>query len=168
MSLYAGLPLFAILITLQTTVVQAIVPYIMLHPNLILLAVIVCATKGGPRAGAAWGAFGGLLIDLSSAGTLGSATIALAVAGALGGLAHGLPVMLPQLVPLVAAALGTVVFTLIYMLLLHLAGWDFHWIITIYEVILPSALINLIAMPLIYPLVGRLHKRHGSQPEFGF
>lgn len=168
MNLYRGALLLLLLAPFQGVLANWLAPITDLHPNLVMLAVVGIGINSSPRGGAAWGAFAGLLLDLVSAGPLGVCALSLALVGFLCGLVQAMPVFVPQLIPPVAAAVGAVVFDLSSMLLLHLAGCDFNWLAIIYEVILPSALLNLLTMPLMHWLLVRLRGKTRPRPEFGW
>ncbi|MDA8219211.1 MAG: rod shape-determining protein MreD, partial [Dehalococcoidales bacterium] len=118
--------------------------------------------------GAIWGAVGGLLLDLASIGPLGSSALALAAVGYLSGFGQDAALRVNRLLPLLAACTGTVVFDLFHMLLLQLSGWDFNWVIVIYEIVLPSSLLNVVVMPLVYGSVYWLERRLNPRAEIGW
>ena len=163
-----GVPLLLILATCQAVVAQLLAPVTDLRPHLVLLAVIAIGLLGGMRSGAIWGAVGGLALDLASAGPFGGMTLCLALAGLLSGLGQTEALRFNRLLPLEAAFAGTLVVDLLYMLLLLLGGWDFNWIVAIYEVVLPSSLINLLAMPAIYGLCYWLRRRLRPRSEIAW
>ena len=110
----------------------------------------------------------GLVFDLSSAGPPGAGLLPMALVGLLSGLGQVSSRRSNRLLPVQAALLGTVVFDLIYMLLLQLSGWGFSLIVAIYEVALPSAVLNLLLMPAVYGLFTWLWQRARSGREIGF
>lgn len=168
MSPYVGLPLLFALGAMQGWLAQALAPLTFVRPELLVLSAIACGLLGGFRAGLAWGAVAGLVFDLSSAGPPGAGLLPMALVGLLSGLGQVSSRHSNRLLPVQAALLGTVVFDLIYMLLLQLSGWGFSLIVAIYEVALPSAVLNLLLMPAVYGLFNWLWQRARSGREIGF
>ena len=169
MSPFVGLPLFLVLGTLEAWLAHALAPLTVLRPDLLLTSAIACGLLGGYRAGLAWGAVAGLIFDLLSAGPVGAGLLPMTLVGLASGLAQGRSLLLSsRLLPLQAALVGTVVFDLIYMLLLQLSGWGFSLIIAIYEVALPSALLNALLMPAVYGVFYWLWQRARSGREYGY
>jgi hypothetical protein len=111
---------------------------------------------------------GGLGLDLVSAGPLGTAMLPATVVGFLAGFGQMAALRMHRLLPLEAAAAGAVVYGLMHMLLLHLSGWDFNLIVAIYEVVLPSALVSLIALPPLYGLFYWMQRRARTKSELGW
>ncbi|MHB1005822.1 MAG: rod shape-determining protein MreD [Chloroflexota bacterium] len=160
-----GLPLFILFAALQAVLGHVLSSVPGARPQLVVLAVVTCGLMNGPRNGAVWGALGGLALDLASAGPVGTAVLPLVLTGFLSGFGQTAALRLHRLLPLEAGVAGAVVYGLLHMLLLQLSGWDFNWIVAIYEVILPSALISLFAMPLVYGLIYWLERRLRPRAE---
>lgn len=160
--------LFVLLAALQGALAQALVHLPVPHPELVVLAAISAGLLNGPRGGAAWGVFGGLLLDLTSAGPLGASAFPLGLVGFLSGFGDTGALRSNRLLPLQAGFVGTVVFGLLRMLLLLLSGWGFNWIVAIYEVVLPAALVSLPFVPVVYGLLYWLRRRSRSRPEIGW
>lgn len=154
-----GLPIFILLVGVQSVLGHLLAPFPGPRPMLVPLAVISCGLLYGPRSGALWGAVGGVGLDLASAGPLGAATLPAIAVGFLSGFGHLAALRVHRFLPLELAAVGAVGYGLLHMLLLLLSGWDFNWIVAIYEVVLPSALVSLPLMPLVYGLLYWVRRR---------
>ncbi|MHB1131283.1 MAG: rod shape-determining protein MreD [Chloroflexota bacterium] len=168
MSAYLGIPFILILGTLSGWLATLPTPITPLRPNLLLLAAVSSGLLGGYPAGLLWGGIAGLAFDLLSAAPLGAGLIPLAGVGLLSGIGQAGAVHFNRLLPLQAALLATVVFDLGHMLLLHLSGWTFNVIVALYEVTLPSALLNLLVMPAVYWMISFLWQRSRSSRESGW
>ncbi len=160
--------LFVLLVALQSVLAHALAYLSLPQPELVVLMAISAGLLNGPRSGAAWGIFGGLLLDLASAGPLGASAFPLGLVAFLSGFGETGALRSNRLLPLQAGFVGAVVFGLLRMLLLLLSGWGFNWIVAIYEVVLPASLVSLPFVPVIYGLLYWLRRRSRSRPEIGW
>lgn len=168
MNPFIGVALFLVLAALQSSLAHVLAPLPGARPHIVVLAAISCGLLYGPRSGALWGTIGGFALDLASAAPVGANTLPLAIVGFLGGFGEYAAFRVNRLLPLQAAFAGAIVFDLLHMILLQLSGWDFNVIVAIYEVVLPSALISLPGMPVVYGLFLWLRRRSRTRPEIGW
>ena len=119
LSFYLAIPMMAILVVLQSTVLSKL-PIFGVVPQLWLLATIAWALQNGLRQGFVWALIAGIFVDLFSASPLGVTTLALMASVAV---VVFIQRHLPEnrlLLPAVLGAVATLVFWLVYLLLLRI------------------------------------------------
>ncbi len=160
MTLYLVVPFLVVVAVLQTTFIVHLTIW-GVHPDLPLLVVAGWSLLRGPREGAVWGFIAGVVVDLLSGAPFGAATLSLTIVGLLAGLGRA-TVFRSRLVLLLATAfLGTIVYDLIFMVVLAISGRTVVWLDGLLRIIIPSALINAVLMPLVYWLMRSMQKRVG-------
>jgi len=110
-----------------------------------------------------WGFIGGLCVDLLSGGPFGASSVGMMTVGLLSGQGAtnlfkgnlGLPVLL---VPL-----GTALYYALIVVVLALTGRAPALDISVTQAILPAAVINLIAMPVVYMFMRWLDRKTERQ-----
>jgi rod shape-determining protein MreD len=118
-TLYLAIPLMAVLVVLQATILPRF-PIFGVIPQFLFLLALAWGMIHGWQEGIVWAFVAGILLDLLSAGPLGVTSLAMLVAvGVASLLQKGFPesrIFMPVLLAFVA----TVVFWLVYLLLLRI------------------------------------------------
>jgi rod shape-determining protein MreD len=158
MNLYFTIPFLFLLAIFQTTAA----PQIRIAGgslNLLLLCVMSWEQIEARGEGYEWAFIGGLALDLLSGGPFGASILGLLAATFIANrLSSGL--FRDRLfLPLVTAVAGTFAYNGIYLLLLRIFGVPINWADAIVQVILPSAILNMLASPIIARLMLALHRR---------
>jgi len=127
--------------------------------ELTLLLVIAWGIRRGLEESLLWALIGGIAVDLFSAAPFGTSVVsygcAAAVAGSLGPLLR----QVSALLPLAITPLAVVIAALAAAAAMALAGWPVPWPSTVALVILPTMLVDSLAMLVVYPLVSALDPR---------
>jgi rod shape-determining protein MreD len=150
------------LLVLAASIQSTIIPLMKVggaKPDLVLLMVISWSLLRGSRDGLGWGFIGGLCLDVLSGGPLGASSIALMVASLLSGQGETNIYKGNLLLPIILAVLGTLVYCGILLVVLELTGRPVSLIASISQVILPAAVMNMVAMPFVYALMRWLDQR---------
>ena len=158
MSSYLTLAILLVLSLLQSTWM----PHITLlgvHPDLVLLAVTSWSLLRGSQEGMLWALVGGVATDLFSGGPFGVITLSLLVVSFLSGLGEKTVFRFDLLIPILVIPLATLVYDGVLLVLLSVLGWPSQWGANFVQVILPSALVNTLGMPLVYILLRTLDRR---------
>jgi rod shape-determining protein MreD len=161
-SIYAVVPLLMVVAILQTTVAPRVV-VLGVFADLPLLVVVSWSLLRGPREGMIWGFISGFMVDLLSGAPFGSATLALMAVGLLSGLSATTAIRGHLTLPLVAAPVATVLYNLILLLVVRFSGTAVPWLDSIYQIILPSALLNAALVLVVYGGMRWLHLRFGQE-----
>ena len=127
-------------------------------PDLMLLFVASWGLTRGVRDGVAWGFAGGVMLDLVSGAPFGGHTIALSLASAVAGLGATNLLRLGLGLPLAIVVASTIVYDLALAAFLGISGRAVNWLDLMMRVVLPSILLNLLAMPLVFWIVRALHR----------
>ena len=158
MSLYFVIPFMALLAIFQATAA----PQIRIAGgslNLLLLCVMSWEQIEARGEGYVWAFIGGLFLDLVGNGPFGASVLALLaatfVASQLGGGLFRDRVLLP----LVTAVAGTFAYNGVYLVLLRIFGVPVNLVDALVQIVLPSALLNLLASPIVARLMLALHRR---------
>jgi rod shape-determining protein MreD len=125
-SLYVAIPLFALLIVLQTSLLPAL-NIAGIAPQLALLAAISWALRRGPVEGMVWAFLAGMLWDIFSYTPLGTTALSLMVALLA---IRPLQQILPEnrfLLPVLLTGLVFALYLLVSLVLLRLTGHAFSW-----------------------------------------
>jgi len=156
MNLYLALVSLLLATALDTT----IAPYLSLigiRPDLVLLVVVATSIVRGGEEGIVWGILGGLLLDLYTGLPFGLSIIALAITAYVTKVGEDNLFSNILVLPLAAAFVGTMIYDLILMAGLQAAGWSIDWGEELLHVVVPSAFLNAILMPVIYVIIRQLH-----------
>jgi rod shape-determining protein MreD len=121
--------------------------------DLVLLLVAAWSIRRGVEAGLVWAMIGGIAVDVLSAGPFGLSIVTFGLAAVIaGGFGPGLrrsSIALPlALIPLVS-----IIATLAGALIMQALGRPISWPVIVATVALPSALLDTIAILIVYPLV---------------
>ncbi|OGO06644.1 MAG: rod shape-determining protein MreD [Chloroflexi bacterium RBG_13_56_8] len=128
-------------------------------PNLVLILTISWVLLRGAGEGLLAALVGGLMLDVFSGTPFGLATISLFVASYLAGLGETNVFRTARLLPYVAIALATLVYNGLFLLLAQLMGRVVLWGPSLYRILLPAMIVNLLGMPVIYGLCAWVLKR---------
>ena len=153
---YLSIPVLAIVVVIQTTVV----PEIRLGnamPDLVLTLVLAWSLMAGFQQGIVWAMVGGLLQDLVSAAPLGTTSLALVVVIALASLVFGQISPRNLVYPALAAGGGTVVAHVVTLVVLVVVGRTLPVIDQLVSVTLPSLVYNAVVMIPVYRLLGMFY-----------
>ena len=162
MSIYFVVPLLAVVALVQTTIVPRLTVW-GVFANLPLLFVVSWGLLRGRKEGAVWGFVAGLAVDLFSGAPFGAATLALMASGFLAGLGAASILHAHFALPLAVAFLATVVYGLCFMAVMQIAGQPVIWWENFWRILLPSAALNAVLMPLVLLPMRSLYDRFHQQ-----
>ena len=158
MSLYFVIPFMALLAIFQGTAA----PQIRLAGgslNLLLLCVMSWEQIEARGEGYVWAFIGGLFLDLIGGGPFGGSILAMLAATFVASLLGGGLFRDRLLLPLVTAVAGTLAYNGVYLAILRIFGIPVNLVDALVQVVLPSALINMLASPIVARLMLALHQR---------
>ena len=158
MSLYFVVPFLALLAVFQATAA----PQIRIAGgslNLLLLCVMSWEQIEARGEGYAWAFVGGLTVDLISGGPFGTSALALLAATFIANQLGGGMFRDRVIIPLVTAVAGTFAYNGVYLIVLRLFGIPIDLVSAIPQVIVPSALLNMLASPIVARLMLALYHR---------
>ena len=166
MTIYIFVPLLVIAAILQASVISHMSIW-GVFADLPLLVVTSWSLLRGVREGVLWGFVGGVAVDLLSGAPFGAATLSMMVVGALAGLGKTGVFRTHVVLQVLAMFLATVVYDLVFLLILWLSGspnlGPAIWLDSLVRIILPSALMNAVLMPLVFVVVRMLSNRFGQE-----
>ena len=173
---YFTIPFLLIVAILQSTAAPRLAVY-GARPDLMLVSVIVWTLLAafrmrelqytgeppslwrGINDGVVWGFTGGMFLDLLSGAPVGLSALALMIAALVVGIfAVGIAGSTPILV-IVATPLGTLAYHLVFLTGLALTGRPAFWSVNLSRVILPSVVLNLALIPVVYLLLSPLNRQ---------
>ncbi len=134
--------------------------------DLPLLIVVSWGLLGAPGQAAVWGLTAGLFLDLLSGLPFGTQTFALASIGLLLGLTQTTIFQTNLILPPAAMFAATFAYNIIILAVLSTLGWAIQWDEYALRVILPTAILNTIALPAVYFPLQRLYHRTNPQVEW--
>ncbi|MBN1401485.1 MAG: rod shape-determining protein MreD [Anaerolineae bacterium] len=162
MSLYLGLPVSILLAILQSAVTSRLQIF-GVSPNLALLFTVGWVLFCGVRQGIAVALVGGLVLDALSGAPFGFSTLSLLLASLVAGLGESNVFRTAWFLPYLVIALATLAYEGTLMFLLRMAGRPMVWAPALGRIVFPEALLNLLFMPLVYMLLGRLRVIWGPE-----
>lgn len=118
-------------------------------PNLILMLAVLHSIFQGPKQGAIWGFFLGLLTDIYLGRFIGMNALAIGITSLLVGILAQRAFKENILVPIFAMFFGTLFNELVYLILGKLNGLYWPWQLWLWRA-LPTAVFNTCLVPLIY------------------
>jgi len=153
---------FALLIALvlfQTTVMPHI-HFIGVQPDLLLMVVTSWSLLRGAEAGMLWALIAGVALDLVSGAPFGMSTLPLLLVSFGAGLGqHGI-FRFELVIPILVIPLATLIYQAAMLAWLKVfSGWPVLWGEGLSRVVLPSMLVNTLAMPVVYWLLRLLSRR---------
>lgn len=158
MNLYFVVPFLTLLAVFQATAA----PQIRIaggSVNLLLLCVMSWEQIEARGEGYIWAFIGGLAVDLISGGPFGASVLSLLAAAFIANTLGGGLFRDRVLLPLVTAVAGTFAYNGVYLLIMGVFGIPIDMMTAITQVILPSALINMLVSPIVARLLLALHRR---------
>ena len=158
MNLLGLFALFAGLILLQTSVLSQLVlgP---VRPDLVLLALVAWALTTNTTSAVKAAILGALLLDLFSSAPVGISLVGLLAALLLLRLGEAAGIKGDLLAALVMAFLATLLYDAAYLLVLEAWGDSIDWPLTLGNVVLPTAVLNALVMPIVYGIVSWWQQR---------
>ena len=158
MSLYFVIPFMALLAIFQGSAA----PQIRIAGgslNLLLLCVMSWEQIEARGEGYIWAFIGGAVLDLIGGGPFGASILGLLAATFVASQLGGGLFRDRLLLPLVTAVAGTFAYNGVYLILLRIFGVPVNLVDALVQVILPSALLNLLASPIVARVMLALHRR---------
>ncbi len=134
--------------------------------DLPLLIVVAWGLLGAPGQAAVWGLLAGLFLDLLSGLPFGTQTLALTSIGLLLGLTQTTIFRTNLILPPAAAFAATFAYNIVILAILNTLGWAIQWDDYALRVILPTAILNMLALPLVYFPLQRLYHRWYPRVEW--
>lgn len=123
------------------------------------LVVVSWSLLRGAREGIVWGFIGGLALDSLSGATLGSCTFTLVLVAYIASLGQLTIYRTSPLFPSITALVTNILHDCILLIVLSLTGHAAAWYQALRQVILPTALLSALLMPLVHRALGWLHRR---------
>lgn len=157
MTYWLLIPLFGLLAVLQATLVP-LVAIGGFKVDLPLLVVVAWGLLSAPGEAALWGLLIGAFLDITSGLPFGTQTLALGAIGLLMGLVQSTIFHSNVILPPAAMVLATIGYNLLVLAILYTLNWQITWTDYVIRIILPSALLNTLALPIVYFPLQRLHR----------
>jgi rod shape-determining protein MreD len=157
MSPYLVAPLLALVTILQTTLVPMFVPG-PVRPDLMLMLVVGWGVVHGSGQSTLWGFGGGILLDVVSGAPFGLHALSL---GAIGFLADALQTTFFRsniFIPLAAIFVATLMVYIGQAAAMQTLGYPITWTVYVFNVVLPTAILNTVLMPFMYGVLRRLDR----------
>ena len=121
--------------------------------NLVLLLVASWSIRRGIESGLQWAVIGGVATDVLSAGPFGLSIVTFALAAVIAGSVGPAFRQTSILLPFILIPLVSIVATLTAAFILQAVGHPISWPVIVATVALPSAVLDTLAILLLYPLV---------------
>jgi rod shape-determining protein MreD len=153
MSPYLIAPLLALAALLQTTVIPLLPGGA--RPDLMLLIVVAWGIVRGKGEATLWGLGGGLFLDLLSGLPFGLQTIGLGAIGLLADLMETNFFRSNLLLPLAAIFVASLLFHIVEAAAMQTLGYSINWSPYVFGVIIPTAILNTLLMPIVYAILRR-------------
>jgi rod shape-determining protein MreD len=149
MTLWILIPLLLLVSIVQVSVLPliSIAGY---KIDLALMLVVAQALVGTPGTASQWGFIVGLFLDLASGLPFGIHALTLTVVGLLMDLGEAAFFRGNVLAPPIAMVSATLFYNILILAILSLMSWSINWGDYVFRIILPSALLNTVAMPVTY------------------
>lgn len=157
MSPYLVIPLLAIVALVQTTILPMLIPG-PVRPDLMLMLVVGWGVVHGSGQATLWGFGGGLMLDLVSGTPFGLHALSL---GAIGFLADALQTNFFRsnvFIPIATIFIATLMVYIGQAAALQALGTTVPWPVYIFNIVLPTAILNTVLMPLMYWILRRLDR----------
>jgi rod shape-determining protein MreD len=165
MTLWLLIPLLGIVAVVQA----ALVPLLAIggfKVDLPLMLVVSWGLVSLPGEAAIWGFIAGIFLDLFSGLPFGTQTFALTTIGLLMGLVQTTIFRTNVVLPPAAISLATLAYDVLILAVLSTLGWQIGWSDYLVHVMLPTAILNTIALPVAYFPLQRLHRQLRPQVEW--
>jgi rod shape-determining protein MreD len=151
------------LVVLQTTVFTHLRVFGAI-PDLCLVATVAVAFEEGPQAGAIFGFFSGLVLDLFLASPLGLSALANSVTGYTVGVFQSGFVRESRTMPIVLGAIGGLIGGTVFVVVGGIAGQAGYLSLTSVRVIIVAAIYDGLVAPLVFPFV----RWANHDPDLGY
>jgi rod shape-determining protein MreD len=161
-TIYLVVPLLMAVAILQATVV----PHLGIwgvFPDLPLLVVIGWSLARGKREGVIWGFVAGVAVDLLSGAPFGAATLSMAAVGYMAGMSQATVYGAHAALPMLVMLLATITYDLAFLLPVAISGQDVTWWDSFTRIILPSAVLNALLMPVFFWAMRKLSTWFGRE-----
>jgi rod shape-determining protein MreD len=165
MPLWILIPLLALTAIIQITWLPQI-PVFGYKPDLALALVVAWALLSPVGEAAVWGFIVGIFLDLASGLPFGVHTLALMTIGWLIGWGQVTFFRGNLLAPPIAIVIATLVHNVIVLGILALLQWQIDWANYLLRIVLPTALLNTLVLPLVYFPLRLFQRRTHPQMEF--
>lgn len=139
------IPLLAFVAMVQS-VVGPRLAILGVHPDLVLLLVLLWTLLYGSYSGIVWAFWGGVWLDVLSGGPVGASSLALIAACLVAHYGHRRLFYTNPLVPLLTALLGTLVYSLAHLTILRITGYPLGLADTLGRLVLPTLFYNTVVM----------------------
>lgn len=159
---YLVLPLLLVLAVFQSSAAPQLAVW-GVFPNLPLVFVLCLSLLWGVRSGLVWGFVAGVLLDLVSGSPFGAAALSLMAVSLISGWGQASVHRGHILVLLFAGLLATLVYGLVFLVVVRTAGNRVAWLDSLVRTILPTAALDALLVPIVYLILGRLHRRLGRE-----
>jgi rod shape-determining protein MreD len=149
MTLWFLIPLLLLVSIIQVTVLPliSIAGY---KIDLALMLVVAQSLVGTPGTSSQWGFIVGIFLDLASGLPFGIHALTLTAIGVLMDLGEDAFFRGNVLAPPIAMISATFVYNILILAILSLMNWSINWGDYLFRIILPSAVLNTVAMPVTY------------------
>ncbi len=165
MNLYLTVPLLTIIAFLQT-IVLARVELGGARPNLMLLVVLIWSIVRNLDEGLVAALIGGLILDLFSGGPPGSMTLGMLTAAFLAGQGWGRGVGLPIITLWFSTLISVMAYHVVLLTVLSWTRYSVDWVTAFLYVAAPSALLNAVLAPFIWPILSWWERRTRRERSF--
>jgi rod shape-determining protein MreD len=128
------------------------------HPDLVLVLVIGWVILRGLEEGLLWAVVGGLSLDILSGAPFGVLTLSMVVVALAASLFHGRVFGSSIILPLSLAFPLSLLFNGLVLLMLMLLGRPMDWGAAFFNILLPVAIFNTMAMVVVFPLLYLLNR----------
>lgn len=160
MSPYVLVPFSVLVAVIQATLIPML-PTGQARPDLMLVIVVAWGIVRGGGESVVWGLTGGLLLDLFSGVPFGVQTVALGAIGLVADVMETNFFRSNMLVPLAAIFIATLLYHILMGAIFQTLNYPISWEPFLFDVVLPTAGLNTILMPVAYTILRRLeHLAH--------
>ena len=149
MTLWLLVPLLLLVSIIQVTVLP-LVSIAGYKIDLALMLVVAQSLVGTPGTASQWGFIVGIFLDLASGLPFGIHALTLTAIGVLMDLGEDAFFRGNVLAPPIAMISATFVYNILILAILSLMNWSINWGDYLVRIILPSAVLNTVAMPMTY------------------
>jgi rod shape-determining protein MreD len=162
MTLWLLIPFLLAVAVVQTTLVP-LVTIAGFKIDLPLILIVTQGLLGASGSAARWGFIVGLFLDLGSGLPFGIHTVVLTVVGFLMDFTRSISFGGNVLAPPIAMLAATCFYDTLVLAILALLNWPVAWGDYLFGIMLPTAVLNTVAMPLAYFPLRWVHRRTRRQ-----
>lgn len=149
MTIYVVVPFLVVVAVLQAAILTHLTIW-SVFVDLPLLIVVSWGLVQGPKEGIVWGFVAGVAVDLLSGAPFGAATLSLMAGGALAGLGRRSVYAAHVVFPAGIMFLATIVYDVLFLSIVWISGQPVGWLDSFFRIILPSAVLNALLMPVVF------------------